>query len=101
MKEISETNNQYDFDLMLSSEDFKKNRERNLNLTKKVVKKVKIKKWVKNVLWMLLGALIGISIYQIFTLTTITTTPTGSYSCRGGIIKICTGSDKIANYLGV
>lgn len=65
------------------------------------MKKYKLKQWVKNLLFILLGALIGITIYQLFTLKTTTVTPAGSYTCRGGIIKICTSSDEVADYLGV
>lgn len=94
-------NNDYDFDLIVSSEDLKRNREKNLNSAKKVVKKRKLKRWVKNVLWMILGAFIAITIYQLFTLETVKETPVGSYTCRGGIFQICTGSNEVADYLGV
>lgn len=60
-----------------------------------------LKRWVKNLLWVVLGAIIGISIYQLFTITSIHTTPAGSYECKGGIVKVCSGSKKVANYLGV
>lgn len=65
------------------------------------MKKYKLKKWVKNLLLILLGALIGISIYQLFTIETTRITPAGSYTCRGGIIEICTSSKEVADYLGV
>ena len=66
------------------------------------MKKYRLRRWVKNLLWILLGALIGIIIYQMFTIRTVEYTPVGSYECSGGIIKICsTDSNDVANYLGV
>ena len=94
-------NNDYDFDLIVSSDDLKRNREKCLTSSKKVVKKRKAKRWVKNVLWMILGAVIAITIYQLFTLETVKETPVGNYTCRGGIFQICTGSSEVADYLGV
>lgn len=64
-------------------------------------RKRRLKPWVKNTLWMILGALIGIAIYQLFTVETTKDTPAGSYTCRGGIIKVCTGDKEVADYLGV
>lgn len=29
------------------------------------------------------------------------TTPVGSYTCRGGAIKVCSGDAEVAEYLGV
>lgn len=57
-----------------------------------------LKRWVKNTLWVLLGALIGIIIYSLFTEVNTYTTPEGEYSCRGNIIKVCTGSQEVFNY---
>lgn len=68
--------------------------------SKNVKKKYVLKRWVKNTLWVLLGALIGIAIYQLFTVQTTETTPVGDYTCNGGIIKVCTGSKEVADYLG-
>jgi hypothetical protein len=65
------------------------------------MKKYKLRKWVKVVLNLLAGALIGIAIYQLFTVETVKTTPVGDYTCNGGMIKICTGSEAVADYLGV
>ena len=98
---MDKKNNNYDFDLIVSSEALKRNREKNLNLTKKVVKRRKLKRWVKNILWMILGAFIGIIIYQLFTVETVHETPVGSYTCRGGIFQVCSGSNEVADYLGV
>lgn len=98
---MKKNNDIYNFDSIISNEDFKKNRERCLkqDLTKK--KKLKLKKWVKDLLWIILGAIIGITIYQLFTIHRVYETPVGSYTCRGGIIKACVGSNEVADYLGV
>ena len=97
---MSKVNN-YDFDLIVSSEDLKKNREKCLkqDLTKK--KKYRLKRWVKNLLWIILGAIIGITIYQLFTIETVHETTVGNYTCRGSIIEICSGSNEVTNYLEV
>ena len=97
---MSKVNN-YNFDLIVSSEDLKKNREKCLkqDLTKK--KKYRLKRWVKNLLWIILGAIIGITIYQLFTIETVYETTVGNYTCRGSIIEICSGSNEVTNYLGV
>ena len=61
------------------------------------MKRRRIKKWVK----VLVAILLTISIYQLFTLKEENNTPIGTYSCRGGILKVCTGSKEVATYLGV
>lgn len=61
------------------------------------MKKRKVKMWVK----VILIILAVISVYQLFTIKVDKTTPVGSYSCKGGIIKVCTGSKRVANYLGI
>ena len=91
-------NKNYDIDLILSNEQFKRNRENMLKQDKK--KRYKLKRWVKNTLWLILGALIGITIYQYFTVETTHQTPVGEYTCNGGIVKICTGDKIVADYLG-
>lgn len=65
------------------------------------IKKTKLRGWVKYTLTFILGAVLGIAVYQLFTIETIHTTPVGNYTCRGGIIPICTGSKEVADYLGV
>lgn len=64
-------------------------------------KKYRLKKWVWIVLWTLLVAFLAVAIYQVFTITKIYTTPVGSYSCKGSLIKVCSGSKEVADYLGV
>ena len=61
----------------------------------------RLRPWVKVTLLLIVGAVIGITIYQLFTLETTKKTPVGNYTCKGGIIKICTGSKDVADYLGV
>lgn len=63
--------------------------------------KPEVKKIMNIILLLLLGALIGIAIYQLFTIKTIKSTPAGNYECNGGLIKICSGSKEVADYLGV
>ena len=50
----------------------------------------KLRTWVKVVLLLIAGALIGISTYQLFTLES--TDKTTGASCNGGIVKVCTGT---------
>ena len=69
--------------------------------TKKYRLKPEVKKIMNIILLLLLGALIGIAIYQLFTIKTIKSTPVGNYECNGGLIKICSGSKEVAYYLGV
>lgn len=93
-------NKDYDFDMIISSEDLKRNQQK-MNERAKVVKKRRVlKRWVKNVLWIMLGAFIGIAMYQLFTVHNTYETPVGNYTCDGGLIKVCTGSHAVANYLG-
>ena len=62
-------------------------------------KKRVFKRWVKNVGWVVLGALVGISIYTLFTIKETNTTPNGgTYTCRGTIIKVCSGDYKAYKY---
>ena len=65
------------------------------------MKKYRLRKWVKVAIVIILYSLLAISIYQLFTKETTKTTPVGSYTCKGGIIKICSGSNEVADYLGV
>lgn len=57
-----------------------------------------LKRWVKNTLWILLGTLIGIIFYSLVTEVNTYTNHEGTYSCRGNIIKVCTGSQEVYNY---
>ena len=68
---------------------------------RKTQKKYRLRNWVKIVLWTIFVAFITISIYQVFTIKTIHTTPVGSYTCHGKLIQVCGGSREVADYLGV
>lgn len=65
------------------------------------MKKRKLKPFVKNIIFILIGAFIGIAIYQLFTLSEITKTDFGEYYCDGELIKICSSNKKVAEYLGL
>lgn len=69
--------------------------------TKKYRLKPQVKKMLNSCLLLLLIFLTGITIYQLFTIKTIKTTPVGVYECHGGIVKVCSGSNDVADYLGV
>ena len=71
------------------------------NTIKERVKRYRLKRWVKVVIWSLFVAFITLAIYQLFTKKTIHSTPVGTYTCHGGIIQVCGGSSEVADYLGV
>lgn len=54
------------------------------------MKVYKLRTWVKVVIALLIGAIIGIAIYQLFTVETIDKR-TGA-TCNGGIVKVCSGT---------
>lgn len=64
------------------------------------MKERRLKRWVKNLLWLVFGCLIGIAIYQLITEETTRTTVAGEYTCKGGILEVCTGSKQVADYIG-
>lgn len=68
---------------------------------KKEQKKYKLRRWVKVTLWTLFVAYISIALYQVITIKTYHTTPVGTYTCQGKLIKVCSGSEEVADYLGV
>ena len=45
--------------------------------------------------------LMVVSIIQLFTIKEVVETPAGNYISRGGIIKICSGSEEVYDYLGI
>lgn len=65
------------------------------------MKKYRLKKWVWFVFYTLLIVLLTITIYQLLTITTIHTTPMGTYTCHGKLIQVCNGSKEVKDYLGV
>jgi len=94
------TNELYDFDLIITSEQMKRNRDityKKLSNERKLIERNK-KVFIISML-ILLGAFIGISIYQLFTIKTTKNTPVGSYTCNGEIVQVCSGSKAVYNYL--
>ena len=92
----------YDFEVLV--DEINENKRQALikeTTFKERVKRYKLKRWVKVVIWTLFVAFITLAIYQLFTKKTIHSTPVGSYECRGGIIQVCNGSREVADYLGV
>jgi len=65
------------------------------------MKKMRLKKWVKVVLCTFLLSTFLIEIYKLFTVTTTTVTPVGTYRCHGRLIQVCDGSKAVRDYLGV
>ena len=63
------------------------------------MKKRIAKRWVKNVGLLIVGGILGITIYTLFTTETHGTTPNGGeYTCKGTIIKVCSGDSKASKY---
>lgn len=98
--------NDYDFEVLV--DDINRNKENAIlkdNIKsveiKKANKKLRLRKWVKVALWTVLVSFLSIAIYQLKTVTTIETTPVGSYTCHGKLIQVCSGSKAVADYLGV
>lgn len=54
------------------------------------MKVYKLRTWVKVVLLLIAGALIGISMYQLFTVESIDKETNAT--CSGGIVKVCSGT---------
>ena len=92
----------YDFEVLV--DEINNNKEKaqiRVIQEQKKQKRYRLRTWVKLVLWTIFVAFITISIYQMFTITTIHTTPVGSYTCKGKLIQVCGGSKEVADYLGV
>lgn len=70
---------------------------------KKFFKSLSIGEWIE-LLLILIVMLVGlITIFKfLFIGKPVTyTTPVGDYTCKGGLIKVCSGSKEVADYLGV
>lgn len=63
-------------------------------------KRLRLKKWVKVVLVIIVVLISCIAIYRDYSKETINGTPVGEYTCRGSIIQLCSGSNEVKDYLG-
>lgn len=74
--------------------------------------KKRLKKFFKSlnlVEWIELFVMLGIVIFALILIfkflfigkTETIETPVGSYTCTGGLFKACSGSQEVADYLGV
>lgn len=50
---------------------------------------LRLRLWVKVTLTVLAVAVVGLAIVQLFTREETHSTPVGDYTCRGGIVQIC------------
>lgn len=96
----------YNFEVLV--DEINDNKERALQrdkdnqvIEKQRVKRYRLKRWVKIMLWTLFVALTTLSLYQLATIKTVKSTPVGSYTCHGKLIQVCSGSKEVAEYLGV
>ena len=94
----------YNFEVLV--DEINTNKERAIQRDRAIkekqrVKRYKLKRWVKIMLWTLFVAFIAVALYQIKTIKTVKSTPVGSYTCHGSLIQICSGSKEVADYLGV
>lgn len=66
-------------------------------------KSLDFKEWLQLIGIILIIVLASIKLFEIlFVGPTITKeTPVGSYQCSGGLIKVCSGSEEVYDYLGV
>ena len=96
----------YDFEVLV--DDLNNNKERAIQrdakeivITKKQEKVYRLRRWVKVMLWTIFVAFTTLSLYQMATIKDIKTTPVGTYTCHGKLLKVCSGSREVADYLGV
>lgn len=90
--------NNYNFETL--EKELNERKARAVIENKRKKSKLKLRKWVWAVLYTVVIAFITITIYQLFNFTTIHTTPVGTYQCKGKIIQICHGNQKVKDYLG-
>lgn len=92
----------YDFEVLVDEINSNKEKAQIRSIQEqKRQKRYRVRRWVKVVLWTLLVGFLSIAFYQMFTITTIHTTPVGTYTCKGKLIQVCGGSKEVADYLGV
>lgn len=89
-------------ELIISSEALKENQLKMRNMELAMInKRNKIKKMIYTLVTILVLGFLLISTIQIFTSEPVTTkTPVGEYSCQGKLIKICSGTEEVMDYLG-
>ena len=92
MKELKN----YNFDLIIPSEVLEERKKDARNIEIKKVKKYRLKRWCKCTLLTVIFILLVVTIIQFFTTSTYVTTPSGSYNCNGGWLKVCAGSREVA-----
>lgn len=70
---------------------------------KKFFKSLEVYEWIELIviIFIILAALVLIGKFLFVGKEVIHHTPVGNYTCRGGLIKVCTGSKEVADYLGV
>lgn len=71
---------------------------------KRFFKSLDLIEWIELIMILIIAAVTAILIFKFLFIgePVIKTTPNGeSYTCYGGLIKICGGSSEAAKYLGV
>ncbi len=70
---------------------------------KKFFKSLSVGEWIQLSIILLIFIVGFVTIFKfLFIGEPITKeTPVGNYTCSGGFIKVCSGSQEVANYLGV
>lgn len=92
----------YDFEVLVDEINNNKLQAQKRGIVeRKKQKQYKLRTWVKIAFWTFIVSFFSIAIYQLFTITKYYNTPVGSYQCKGGLIRVCSGSKEVADYLGV
>lgn len=71
----------------------------NVKKVKKLFKSLTLIDWIE--LFILIIGLISIFKFLFIGNPKTYETPVGNYTCTGGLIKTCSGSKEVADYLGV
>jgi len=91
----------YDFEVLV--DEINKNKENAIQRDKAIIREIRQNKSkvLKYLALAILSFLIIVCVIIViqFKHKTITTTPYGSYECRGRIIKVCSGSDEARKYI--
>ena len=93
-------------ELIISSEALKENQMKMRNMELESINKnkklIKRRKMIYTFVTVLVFGFLLISTIQIIKSKPVTTkTPAGEYTCQGGLIKTCSGSKAVMDYLGV